>query len=111
VIAAPYCLHCGDRIDSDEAIFVAVDGPPPAGPRAGEISWVCPRPECLERLTAAAEEEECLLLRPQGIFDHGPRPNGLPAWVVWISKRRAREEAESSGLFEAIYRPFTLTAR
>lgn len=107
----PYCLRCEARIDPDEAVFVIVEGAgrPVDGRR--EASWVCDRPECLAWIAAAAEEEGCSLLRPRGIFDPRPRPDGRPAWLVWISKEKARAEEEASGLFGAIYRPYTPTAR
>jgi len=111
VIAAPYCLYCETRLDPDEAVLVLVERLGRAGRPADESSWVCSRADCLERLARAAEEERCLLLRPQGVFDPAPRPDGRPAWVVWMSKERAEAEAEASRLFGAIYRPFTLTAR
>ena len=111
MISSPYCLYCDRRVDPDEAVFVVVDGPAPIGHRQREASWVCPRPECLDRLEAAAVEEGCSLLRPQGIFDHSPRPDGRPSWVVWISSERAKAQAEESGLFSAIYRPYSPTAR
>jgi hypothetical protein len=111
VIASPYCLYCETRVDPDDAVLVLVDQLGRGGRPVGEGSWVCPRPECLERLVKAAEEERCLLLRPQGVFDPAPRTDGRPAWIVWISRERAEAEAETSGLFGAIYRPFTLTAR
>lgn len=111
MIARPLCLHCRRRVDPDEAVLVVIDGDARLDRRQREQSWVCSSPECLERLTLSASEEGCYLLRPQGIFDFMPRPDGLPSWVVWISKARAEAEAEASGLFSAIYRPFTLTAR
>lgn len=110
MIASPYCLHCEQRVDADRAVIVLVHkaGTPA---RRQEASWVCSRPECLARLAEAAEEERCALLRPQGIFEPHPRPDGLPAWLLWISHEKARAEAEASGLFEAIYTPYTPTAR
>jgi hypothetical protein len=111
VIASPYCLYCEDRVDAGEAVLVLVDGAARSDRRQREGSWVCSRPECLERLSKAAEEEGCSLLRPQGIFDHSPRPDGRPSWLVWISKEKAAAEAEKSGLFSAIYQPYQPTAR
>lgn len=109
--SAPYCLRCETRIDPDEAVFVVVDGSGRPGRGRREASWVCGRPECLEWIATVAEEEGCSLLQPRGIFDPRPRPDGRPAWLVWISKEKARAEAEASGLFGAIYRPYTPTAR
>lgn len=111
MIASPFCLYCEDRIDPDEAMLVVVYGAARLGGRHREGSWVCSRPQCLARLEAAAREEKCELLQPQGIFDPAPRPGGLPSWVVWISRAKARADREASALFEAMYRPFTLTAR
>lgn len=111
MIASPYCLYCEERVDPERGVLVLVEGA--ARPRAQtrEGSWTCGRPACLERLVRAAEEEECELLRPQGVFEPGPRPDGLPVWLVWMSKAKARDEAEASDLFSAIYRPYTPTAR
>lgn len=111
MIAAPFCLYCEERVDPERAVLVLVDGAARADRRKREGSWTCGRPGCLDRLARAAEEEGCELLRPQGIFEHNPRPDGLPGWLVWISKERARREADSSDLFLTIYRPFTPTAR
>jgi hypothetical protein len=109
--AAPYCLHCDERVDPDRGVLVLVDGAARLDRQSGEASWVCHRQTCLERLAKAAEEEDCDLLRPQGIFDSPARPDGLPAWVVWISRDKAEAEATADGLFATIYRPFHPTAR
>lgn len=109
--ASPYCLRCETRIDPDEAVFVVVEGASRVSDLRSEASWVCGRPECLEWLEAAAEEERCSLLRPRGIFDPRPRPDGRPTWLVWIAKEKARAEEEASSLFGAMYRPYTPTAR
>lgn len=109
--ASPYCLYCDRRVDPDLAVFVVVDGAVRSDRSRKEASWTCGRPECLERLSRAAEEERCFLLAPQGIFDPMPRDDGLPAWLMWISRARAEEEAAASDLFGAIYRPYTPTAR
>lgn len=111
MIASPYCLYCEDRVDPERGVLVLVEGSARARTQTREGSWTCGRPACLERLARAAEEEECALLRPQGIFEPGPRPDGLPGWLVWISKTKARDEAEASDLFSAIYRPYSPTAR
>jgi hypothetical protein len=93
----------------DEGLLVIVfDGSPRS---SRECSWVCAGEDCLARLTTSAEEEGCAILQPTGVFDTEPRPNGRPSWVLWISKARARNEAEASRIFEAIYQPFTHTAR
>ena len=109
--ASPYCLYCEKRVDPERAVLVVVDGAARTGNHRREGSWTCGRPPCLERLARAAEEEECELLRPQGIFEHSPRADGLPGWLMWISKAKARDEAEASDLFSTIYRPYTPTAR
>ncbi len=111
MIASPYCLYCEDRVDPERGVLVLVEGSARARTQTREGSWTCGRPACLERLARAAEEEECELLRPQGVFEPGPRPDGLPGWLVWISKTKARDEAEASDLFSAIYRPYSPTAR
>lgn len=111
MIPAPYCLSCEARVDPDEGVFVLVDGAARPKELPHEASWTCGRPECLEWLSRAAAEEGCDLLRPQGIFDLVPRADGLPSWVVWISRAKRRQEEEASGLFSAIYQPFTPTAR
>ncbi len=111
MIPKPFCLFCEERIDPERAVLVLVEGAARDRAQNREGSWTCGRPACLERLAKAAEEEECELLRPQGIFEPGPRADGLPGWIVWISKSKARDEAEASDLFSAIYRPYTPTAR
>ncbi len=110
MIPSPFCLYCSSRIDSDEAVLVVVDSKA-RDPQLREGSWVCPAAACLGRLVKAAAEEECDLLRPRGVFELEPRGDGLPSWVVWISKAKRRQADEASGLFSAIYQPFTLTAR
>lgn len=110
MIAAPYCLHCGAKVDPDSGVFVLVDGPSRPKGKPADSSWTCGQPVCLEWLARAAAEEGCDLLRPQGIFEIAARPDGLPGWVVWMSKEKRREE-EESGVFGVIYQPFTPTAR
>ncbi len=104
---SPFCLGCERKIDPDRAVLVLVDRASRRDRREREGSWVCTRPTCLRWLVEAAEEEKCELLEPRGIFAHPERPS----WVVWMSKDRARAEAEASDLFGAMYRPFTTTAR
>lgn len=108
--ASPYCLSCEQRVDPDLGVLVVLDGASRVG-RERDGAWTCGRRECLAWLARAAEEEECELLRPQGIFEVGHRSDGLPSWVVWISREKRRREEEASGLFAAIYQPFTVTAR
>ena len=108
---SPYCLYCEERVDPDRAVLVFVEGAITGSRRNRDASWSCGRLECLERLAKAAEEENCLLLRPQGIFDPSQRANGLPAWLVWISKDKSTTELAAGGLLSAMYQPFTLTAR
>lgn len=107
----PVCLYCEARIDPDRGVLVFVEGTATAKRRTRDMSWTCGRPACLERLAKAAEEEECFLLRPQGIFDPQPRADGSPPWLMWIAKEKTRDDLAGGGLFSAMYRPFTLTAR
>jgi hypothetical protein len=111
VISAPYCLSCERKVDPDLGVLVMVDGATRGEKTLREHSWTCGNPECLSWLARAAGEEGCELLRPQGIFDPDPRPDGRPSWVVWISAAKRLREEESSGIFSAIYQPFTPTAR